>query len=374
VRRRRYHSYRCTLKRNTIIEDNNAKQVTAKATLVYFSSIFIVNSRRITIMFAFIGLALLLYVTYRLYQHIFPSPNIDPHGKYVLISGCDSGFGHQLAIELDKQGFHVFAGVYTANNKDSLIKQLSSRAIVFPLDITQQQDIDSAFDLIKQKTNTLHAIINNAGISRSGYIDWITVELMRKTMDVNFFGHVAMTKKFLPLLIAKRDSRVVNICSMYGFISGPAKSAYCASKYALESFSDCLRREMMAWDLKVSIIEPGFMRTPMIEGHNSFMRDLLAGLPADVKDRWGDEFFKFQIKQVAANVFIQNAENPSKVVRALRHAVMNTVPCIRYRPGWQSSIFFFPLSMCPAWLADLVIARIGGSGVLPAGVRKQLTE
>jgi NAD(P)-dependent dehydrogenase (short-subunit alcohol dehydrogenase family) len=325
-------------------------------------------------MFVFIGLAFLLYVTYRLYQHLFPPPNIDPHGKYVLISGCDTGFGHALAIELDKQGFNVLAGVYNLDNKVSLTSQLSTRATVFCLDITRQEDIDAAYDMVKDKTNTLHGLVNNAGISRSGYIDWITVELMRKTMDVNFFGHVSMTKKFLPLLIAKRDSRVVNICSIYGVISGPAKSAYCASKYALESFSDCLRREMIPWGLKVSIIEPGFMRTPMIGGHNSFMRDLLAGLPADVKDRWGEDFFKFQVKQVAANVFIQNAENPSKVVRALQHAVMNTVPCIRYRPGWQSSVFFIPLSMSPAWLADLVIARIGDSGVLPAGVRTQLTE
>jgi NAD(P)-dependent dehydrogenase (short-subunit alcohol dehydrogenase family) len=228
--------------------------------------------------------------------------------------------------------------------------------------------------MIKSKTNILHALINNSGISRSGYIDWITVDLMRMTMDVNFFGHVAMTKTFLPLLIAKRDSRVVNICSIYGILSGPAKSGYCASKHALESFSDCLRREMAAWGLRVSIIEPGFMRTPMIQGHNPFVRNLWNNLSTDVKDRWGEEFFNAEIKQVAANVFIRNAENPNKVVQALRHAVMNTAPRIRYRPGWQSSLFFFPLSMAPTWLVDLFMTKISGSGVLPAGIRKQLTK
>jgi len=226
--------------------------------------------------------------------------------------------------------------------------------------------------MIKSKTNTLHALVNNSGISRSGYIDWITVDLMRTIMDVNFFGHVAMTKKFLPLLIAKPSSRVVNICSIYGFISVPAKSGYCASKYTLESFSDCLRREMTPWGLRVSIIEPGFMRTPMIQRHNPFVRNLWNDLSADIKDRWGEEFFNADIKQVAANVFIRNAENPNKVVQALRHAVMNTVPYIRYRPGWQSSLFFFPLSTIPSWLADLIMAKISGSGVLPASVRKQL--
>ena len=94
---------------------------------------------------------------------------------------------------------------------------------------------------------------------------------MRKVMDVNFFGHVAMTKKFLPLLVAKRDSRVVNICSVAGYLTKPGMSSYSASKYALESFSDCLRREMAVWGLRVSIIEPGFMRTAIVEGHDAII-------------------------------------------------------------------------------------------------------
>jgi short-subunit dehydrogenase len=68
---------------------------------------------------------------------------------------------------------------------------------------------------------------------------------MRKRMDVNFFGHVAMTKKFLPLLITKCNSRVINICSVDGILTAPNMSAYSESKYALESFSDCLRRELI---------------------------------------------------------------------------------------------------------------------------------
>ena len=131
---------------------------------------------------------------------------------------------------------------------------------------------------------------------------------------------------------------------------------------------------MTAWGLRVSIIEPGFMGTPMIQGHNPFVQNLWTNLSSDVKDRWGEEFFNAEIRQVAANVFIRNAEDPSKVVNALRHAVMNTVPRIRYRPGYQSSLFFFPISIAPSWLADLIMARISRSGALPAGVRTQLME
>jgi NAD(P)-dependent dehydrogenase (short-subunit alcohol dehydrogenase family) len=319
-----------------------------------------------------IGSILILYVTYRLYQHFFPAPNIDPRGKYVLISGCDTGFGHGLAIELDKQGFHVFAGVYSEDNKDSLVKQLSSRAIVFPLDITRQQDIDSAYQLVKKNTNTLHALINNAGIIISGYIDWVSVESMRNVMDINFFGHVAMTKTFLPLLITKRDSRVVNVCSIAGFISGPANSAYSASKYALESFSDCLRREMASWGLRVSIIEPGIMRTPIIEKHAHSSSDVQAQWSTEVRDRWGDDYFKKQLEKGKSNILLKYAENPIKVVQALDHAVNSTAPRIRYRPGWQSSLVFFPLSMIPAWLTDIFYAKTRALDVLPLGIAKQL--
>jgi 11-cis-retinol dehydrogenase len=327
-----------------------------------------------TTLFVIISLVLIIYVIYRLCQHIFPSPNIDPHDKYVLISSCDTGFGHALAIELDKQGFNVLAGVYNLANQVSLTNCLSSRATVFCLDITRQEDIDAAYNIVQNKTNTLHALINNAGISGSGLIDWINVESMRKMMDVNFFGHVAMTKKFLPLLIIKRDSRVLNITSVLGIVSHPSSSAYCASKYALESFSDCLRREMASWGLRVCIIEPGYMRTPLLEGRAHGLQQLWNGLSADVQSRWGEDFLNDRLKNWNSNVFVQNAENPEKVVVSIQHAVTNTAPRIRYRPGWQSKFYFFPLSMIPAWLADLVMAKISGAGVFPAGVHKQFKE
>ncbi|CAF5176931.1 unnamed protein product, partial [Rotaria sp. Silwood1] len=101
-----------------------------------------------------------------------------------------------------------------------------------------------------------------------------------------------MTKKFLPLLIAKRDSRVVNICSVAGYLSLPSGSAYCASKYAFESFSDCLRREMVPWGLHVSIIEPGYMRTSILESGVKSFEDSWNQLPNDVKERWGEDFIK----------------------------------------------------------------------------------
>ena len=319
-----------------------------------------------------IGFLFLLYVAHRLYRNFFPAPNINPNGKYVLISGCDTGFGHALTIELDKQGFNVLAGVFVPDNVTALKNELSPRATVFQLDISKQEDIDAAYDLVKDKTNTLHALVNNAGIAVNGNIDWTSIEMMRKLMDVNFFGHVAMTKKFLPLLISKRGSRVINICSVAGYLAGAGMSAYASSKFALESFSDCLRREMFPWGLRVSIIEPGFMRTPIIEGVSRPFSDFWATLSSEIQEGWGEDFLKE--RDIKAKSIRKNAEDPMKVVRALQHAVTNTEPHIRYRPGWQSSLIFFPISMLPAWIADWLLRRRTQPTALPAGVSKQLRD
>ncbi|CAF2921352.1 unnamed protein product [Rotaria sp. Silwood2] len=122
-------------------------------------------------MYLLIGFIILLCISYILYRHFFPTPNIDPNDKYVRISGCDTGFGNGLAIELDKQGFNVFAGVYTPESVISLKEKLSSKATVFRLDITKKEDIDAAFELVNNKTKVLHALVNNAGIGTFGYID-----------------------------------------------------------------------------------------------------------------------------------------------------------------------------------------------------------
>ncbi|CAF1416042.1 unnamed protein product [Adineta steineri] len=320
-------------------------------------------------MFLFIILSILFYIIYRLYQYIFLSLKINPNGKYVLISGCDTGVGHALAVELDKQGFNILAGVYVSKNIISLESKLSSRATVFHLDITKQEDIDATYELVQKKTNTLHALVNNAGIITHGCIDWTSMEMMRRIMDVNYFGHVMMTKTFLPMLITKRYCRVVNMCSATGFFAFPNTSAYSSSKHALEAFSDCLRREMSPWNLHVSIIEPGTLRTSMTDGYESNLRILWNELSSDIQQRWGINFLNDIITQSINSPFIKYADDPLKVVRAIQHAVMNVNPCIRYRPGWQAKVIFIVFYIPPVWLIDKLLAK--ALHFIPADVRKQ---
>ncbi|CAF1111747.1 unnamed protein product, partial [Adineta ricciae] len=279
-------------------------------------------------MFSIFVSLLTLYLIYRLYQCLFLSRTIDPRNKSVLISGCDTGVGYLSAIELDKKGFHVFVGVLRQDNIILLKEKLSSRATVFRLDITKQEDIDEAYDLITGKVDTLYGLVNNAGIMTHGCVDWTSMQMMRKVMDVNYFGHVNMTKKFLPLLIKKRDSRIVNVVSAAGFFAFPNTSAYSASKYAMKAFSDCLRREMSPWNLRVSTIEPGALKTPMMETYEQTWRDVWNQLSTDVQQRWGIDYLNKNITKAVNSPFMIHADNPLTVVRAIEHALMKVKPWV----------------------------------------------
>ncbi|CAF4893704.1 unnamed protein product, partial [Rotaria sp. Silwood1] len=153
-------------------------------------------------------------------------------------------------------------------------------------------------------------------------------------------------------LITKRQCRIVNICSATGFFAIPNTCAYSTSKYALESFSDCLRREMSPWDLKISIIEPGTLRTPMNEGYAYILQNLWNELSTDIQERWGIDFLNNLIIQGINSPIMKHPDDPKRVVQAVQHAVMNINPCIRYRPGWQAKLFFIVFYLPPTCSCD----------------------
>lgn len=316
---------------------------------------------------------MILFVIYNLacrcFWYLSGLSKISSKDKYVLITGCDTGVGHALAIELDREGFNVIAGVLIYDNLIPMKSQLSSRAIVLHLDITKQEDIDNVFKFVKERTNNLYGLVNNAGIMTHGCIDWTSMEMMRKVMDVNFFGHVAMTKTLLPLLITKSDSRVVNVVSAAGFFSFPNTSAYSGSKHALKSFSDCLRREMAPWNLRVSTIEPGALQTPMLANYEEDWRNIWNKLPNDIQQRWGIDYLNSIIRKSVNSIFMIYADHPSRVVNAIRHALINTKPNIHYRPGWQAQLFFYILYFLPTWLSDQLIGIV--FNFVPAGAQYQ---
>ena len=302
---------------------------------------------------------------YKVYQFILPPASIPAERRAVLISGCDTGFGYNLACSLYTRNYTIYAGCLTDNAVQQLQHKLPS-AHVFKLDITKQSDIDNAVELVNQYSGgVLYGLVNNAGIGLNGLIDWIDITQYYNTFNVNFFGHVAMTKSFIPLLIKQQHSRVINICSVAGFLGAPNLSAYCCSKFALEAFSDSLRREMSVYDMHVSIIEPGYMKTPILDGvnpANQQSKQLWSSLSSDKKNVWGESYYSELVSKGAG--IAKYAEDAMLVDTALINAISSKYPSHRYRVGLFCNILFFPLATyAPTFITDWLIRIIDGSTI-----------
>lgn len=209
----------------------------------------------------FSGAFLVLGNTYLL----LASFKIPVTGKAVLVTGCDTGFGHALALRLDALGFHVFAGCLRAGGGGAhqLRSSASPRLQVIQLDITRDEEVNEALREVKSllsprgdREKELWGLVSNAGISTFGAVEWTPLRTFREVADVNVFGHIRVIKAFLPL-IRKSKGRLVNVSSAEGRFTAPFVAAYELTKHAMEGFSDCLRHEMQRFGVHVSIVEPG---------------------------------------------------------------------------------------------------------------------
>ncbi len=179
---------------------------------------------------------------------------------HVLVTGAGSGIGRASVEYLAARGDHVFAGA----RKDRDLGELGRLRNVIPvrLDVTQPESVDAAVARVRGLTDTLDGLVNNAGSVVAGPLMDITPEQMREQLEVNLVGVHRVTRAFFPLLLAARG-HVVNISSTGGRVAMPFMGPYVASKFALEAFSDSLRRELEPCGMKVSVIQPGAIRTPI---------------------------------------------------------------------------------------------------------------
>uniref|UniRef100_A0A8C4SG11 Dehydrogenase/reductase (SDR family) member 9 n=1 Tax=Erpetoichthys calabaricus TaxID=27687 RepID=A0A8C4SG11_ERPCA len=270
--------------------------------------------------------------------------------KYVFITGCDSGFGNLLAKHLDQLGFRVLAGCFTEKGEDELKKTTSEKLVTFHLDVTKLYLIFVFSILLNICVSGLWGLVNNAGIGAPfGPCDWLSVQEFRNMFDINFFGLVEVTLCCLPL-IKKARGRIVNMSSVMGRVSSPAVP-YSASKCAVESFNDTLRKNMSYFGVKVSCIEPGFFKTNIMttELFKSNMKEFWKKQTEELKEEYGRDYLEKD-----------NHSDPDlmKVVSCMEHAISAEHPWTRYTPGWDAKLFWIPLSYMPTVIIDYVFNRV----------------
>ncbi|XP_074594918.1 retinol dehydrogenase 5-like [Brevipalpus obovatus] len=214
----------------------------------------------------------LSWIVVKIVQKLTSTP-INPDGKAILITGCDSGFGHESALHLNQFGFRVIATCMLPDGEGA--KKLKQKACkpekmhIVGLDVTQKVDIDQVYrqvETILSKTNdSLYGLLNNAGIFNFQAIETGTFEAMLdKIMSVNFWGTVRMTRKFLPLIRASRG-RIVTITSLASRYSKHSNGAYSCSKHAVKAFVNTCRIETAKFGVKFIEIEPGYADTPLMD-------------------------------------------------------------------------------------------------------------
>jgi NAD(P)-dependent dehydrogenase (short-subunit alcohol dehydrogenase family) len=190
--------------------------------------------------------------------------------RSVVITGASSGIGWAAARFLLDRGFRVFGSVRRQADTDRLKGEFGADFTPLIFDVTDEAAVLAAARQVRDALNgeTLAGLVNNAGIAVAGPVLEISADEFRRQMDVNVIGPVIATQAFAPLLgsdpsLRGAKGRVVMISSVSGRNGNPLLSAYSASKYAIEGFSESLRRELMLFGIDVIIVAPGAVKTPI---------------------------------------------------------------------------------------------------------------
>lgn len=192
--------------------------------------------------------------------------------NYVLITGVSTGIGYTISELLIQKNYHVFGSVRTKSDAKLLTKKFGM-ANFTPLifDVTNIVEIQKSVEFVKRTIGNNHLIglINNAGIATFGPIMHIPVSKIYQQFEVNVIGLLNVSRAFFPLLISPQHEnssqvgRIINISSVSSHISLPFIGLYAASKHAVRSISNSLRLEILSYGIKVVLIEPGIVKTPI---------------------------------------------------------------------------------------------------------------
>ncbi|MBI5843633.1 MAG: SDR family oxidoreductase [Deltaproteobacteria bacterium] len=239
--------------------------------------------------------------------------------KWVLVTGAASGIGKAAAELLAQNRFGVYAADISPEIPDAFKREESIRPI--RLDITDQVEVDRAFDFISGKGTGLFALVNNAGIFSPGPLMEMDIERLVEQYDVNVFGTHRVTRAFFPLLLSKKG-RIVNMSSVAGFVATPFSGSYASSKHALEGWSDALRCELSPLDVKVIVIEPALINTPLWDKDPE----------GRISKYQGSIFYEANRKKLAAEAeeAKRNGVRPRVVANAVVRALKSPNPKPRY--------------------------------------------
>lgn len=196
-------------------------------------------------------------------------------GRVWLVTGGSSGFGRKISEAALARGDKVAATARRVERLKDLVGQAPERAHAIALDVTDPEGVRRAVDEVLERFGRVDVLVNNAGHGQVGAVEETTEQELREIFDVHVFGPAALVRAVLPVMRRQGTGAIVQMSSFGGQVAYPGFSAYCATKFALEGFSEALAPEVAPFGIKVLIVEPGAFRTGFSGGALAQSREML---------------------------------------------------------------------------------------------------
>ena len=268
----------------------------------------------------------------------------------VVITGASTGIGRATALRLARAGFAVLAGVRREEDGADLRAQ-DGRIEPVIVDVTDAGQIASLAARVGGAP--LAGLVNNAGIAVAGPLEGVPIDLVRRQYEVNVFGLLAVTQALLDPIRAGQG-RIVNIGSIGGRINTPFVGPYSSSKAAVRSLSAALRRELRPWDIRVALVEPGALDTPIWRKGEAGAQETIDALPDRVRTLYARPL---DALVAATRKIAASASSADDAAQAIEHALTAERPKAIYTVGREARIQGALHSVLPARAFDALVAR-----------------
>ena len=252
--------------------------------------------------------------------------------KVALVTGSSSGMGFATAITMARAGIHTYASMRNLKKSKTITELASTEKLplqVVQLDVNDKKSIKEIITKIVTEKERIDVLVNNAGYGLFGSLEDVSIEEMKAQFETNFFGVIRVTQLVLPIMRKQKSGTIVNVSSVGGRIALPILSAYQSTKFALEGLSESMSYELEPFGIKVVIIEPGAIRT------NIMNSSIWAKKAQDPKSPYFSQLQR--IKDHFKSMMENESSPPDEVAKVILEAITSENPQLRYTVGQDAA-------------------------------------
>ncbi len=254
--------------------------------------------------------------------------------RAVVVTGASTGIGRATVVELVSAGFQVFATIRREADAESLRQQFPELVTPVIMDLLDEDSVRAAGEVINS-AGPLFGLVNNAGAALPGPLETIPIEVFRRQIEINLTAQLLVTQVMLPALHRSAeqlgDARIIMIGSIGGRLSGPILGGYGAAKHGLVGLSSSLRAELAPFNIKVLLIEPGAIATPIWDRGRAAGNELQSG-DSETIARYADQI------EAATKMARRLAASPDSILPCRpRSSSMRCRTRTRHRARWSAA-------------------------------------